>query len=164
MPHTNLTCAFINQPKTGPRWIFVPPALPTISRCKPLLLKISSIIKCNSKISLYLSIQPSIFPCHTQNCGERPLPLCFSHLSWASFVSLGERIPSKVGNMATSQKAFVIVTQWGAGIHFRHVLSISSSRPLAPPKSLKEPYCPLLSQLHPSSRAAKTIFHKKIAG
>lgn len=116
--------------------------------------------------SLYLSIQPSIFPCVK-------LKTVVNDLCPSAFLTFHEppmrvwgrgNLPSKVSNMATSQKAFVIVTQWDAGIHFRHVLPISSSRPLASPKNLKEPDCPLLSQLHPSSRVAITIFHKKERG
>lgn len=55
----------------------------------------------------------------------------------------------------------MIVTRQGAGIYFPHALPVSSSRPLTPPRSLKEIHCPLLSQLPPSSRVGKTIFHKK---
>lgn len=55
----------------------------------------------------------------------------------------------------------MIVTQQGAGIYFPHALPVSSLRPLTPPRSLKEIHCPLLSQLPPSSRVGKTIFHKK---
>lgn len=87
---------------------------------------------------LYLSIQPSIFPCQTQNCGERPSPPAFlTFHELPAWIWDRGYLASKVGNMATSQKAFVIVTHWADGIHFCHVLPISSPRPLAAPKSRK---------------------------
>lgn len=65
-----------------------------------------------------------------------------------------------------SQKASVPVARQGAGIysptlHPLHPLPVSSSRPLAPPLEPTRNALSLLSQLPPSSRVRKTIFHKK---
>lgn len=47
----------------------------------------------------------------------------------------------KASNVATQSKAFMPVARQGAGIYFPHP-PVSSSRPLAPPRSLKEIHCP----------------------
>ncbi len=91
-------------------------------------------------------------PPHPQSCGERTLPLFFSRPSSPPHIT---RIPlhlwawgrgylrPKASNMATESKGLHACCTAGCW-HLLppHPLPVSSSRPLAPPRSLKEIHCP----------------------
>lgn len=69
----------------------------------------------------------------------------------------------KASNVATESKAFMPVARQGAGIYFPHP-PVSSLRPLAPPRSLKEIHCPCFLSCLPLPELGKQYSTKQKKG
>lgn len=109
-------------------------------------------------------------PPHPQSCGGKTFApfLLLSVLSSSyhgsppPFASLREdTCDQRPVTWQPSQKAFMPVARQGAGIYFPRLPPVSSSRPLAPPRSLKEIHCPCFLSCLPLPCKKNNISQKR---